>query len=88
VDDNEVKNTQTELAQFNQQSGRRIPKSKIPPASCDNHWIFGSALQHGDSRSYEDLYAAGDPVYKSLDPRLRDFFHSAFPSEYLTRGHN
>ncbi|KAJ7300529.1 hypothetical protein DFH08DRAFT_919254 [Mycena albidolilacea] len=66
-------------------SGRRIPKSKIPPASRDNHWIFGSALRRGDSRSYEDLYAAGDPVYKSFDPRLRDFLHNAFPSEYLTQ---
>ncbi|KAJ7320983.1 hypothetical protein DFH08DRAFT_713341, partial [Mycena albidolilacea] len=62
VDDNEAKNTQTESAQFHQQSGRRIPKSKILPASCNNHWIFGSALRRGDSRSYEDLYAASDPI--------------------------
>jgi hypothetical protein len=85
VDKNEAKNMQTESAQFHQQSGRCTPKSKIPPVSCDNHWIFGSVLRHGDSHSYKDLYAAGDPVYQSFDPRLRDFLHSEFLLEYLTQ---
>ncbi|KAJ7842571.1 hypothetical protein B0H14DRAFT_2586293 [Mycena olivaceomarginata] len=84
VDDNEATNQQNETAQFNQQSGRRIPKSKLPPASSDNQWIFGSVLRSGDSRSYQDLHAGGDPAYHSFDPRLRDFLHGQFPTEYLT----
>jgi hypothetical protein len=84
VNDQEATNVRKETAQFQQQSGLRIPKSKLPPASSDNHWIFGSVLRSGDSRSYEDLHAAGDPVYYSFDPRLRDFLHNEFPREYLT----
>ncbi|KAJ6461691.1 hypothetical protein C8R45DRAFT_841971, partial [Mycena sanguinolenta] len=84
VDDQEATNVRKETAQFQQQSGRLIPKSKLPPASSDNHWIFGSVLRSGDSRSYEDLHAADDPVYHSFDPRLRDFLHNQFPGEYLT----
>jgi hypothetical protein len=84
VDNQDATNVWKETAQFQQQSGRRIPKSKPPPASSDSHWIFGSVLRNGDSRSYEDLHAVGDPVYHSFDPRLRDFLHNQFPSEYLT----
>ncbi|KAK7002081.1 hypothetical protein R3P38DRAFT_2557403, partial [Favolaschia claudopus] len=46
-----------------------------------NQWIFGSPLQYGDSRSYEDLYGGNNPVYRELDPRLRDFLHNQFPEE-------
>ncbi|KAJ7215965.1 hypothetical protein GGX14DRAFT_359331, partial [Mycena pura] len=77
--------THEETAQFHAGgSARAIPKSKLPPAAADNHWIFGSALRHGDSRSYEDLYAAGDPVFRDFDPRLRTFLHDQFPLEFLT----
>ncbi|KAK7026997.1 hypothetical protein R3P38DRAFT_2527180, partial [Favolaschia claudopus] len=47
-------------------------------------WIFGSPLQYGDSRSYEDLHGGNNPIYRALDPRLREFLHSQFPDEYLT----
>ncbi|KAJ7461103.1 hypothetical protein FB451DRAFT_1341275 [Mycena latifolia] len=77
VDDSEAKklNERKETAQFKQQSGRRLPRSKLPPTSCDNQWIFGSVLRSGDSRSYEDLHAGDDLAYRSFDPRLRDFLH-------------
>ncbi|KAJ6536938.1 hypothetical protein B0H19DRAFT_1079337 [Mycena capillaripes] len=38
--DHEAMNEGKETAQFKQQSGRRIPRSKLPPASGDNQWIF------------------------------------------------
>ncbi|KAK6996123.1 hypothetical protein R3P38DRAFT_3287864 [Favolaschia claudopus] len=79
-------NTKKEVdaSQFKQGSARRIPNSRIPPGNGENQWIFGSPLQHGDSRSYEDLYGGNNPVYRSLDHRLRDFLHSQYPDEYLT----
>ncbi|KAJ6534415.1 hypothetical protein B0H19DRAFT_1324155, partial [Mycena capillaripes] len=80
-DDNEAMEDTT---QFKQKSGRRIPRSKLSPASRDNQWIFGSVLRCGDSRSYEDLHAGENPAYRSFDPRLRDFLHGQFPTEYLT----
>ncbi|KAJ7613048.1 hypothetical protein FB45DRAFT_759393 [Roridomyces roridus] len=77
--------TREEAAQFGVRgTGRTIPKSKLPPVDADNQWIFGSPLRHGDSRSYEDLYAAGDPVFRNFDSRLRAFLHQQFPTEYLT----
>ncbi|KAJ7840312.1 hypothetical protein B0H14DRAFT_3696576 [Mycena olivaceomarginata] len=86
VDDNEATNQQSKTAQFKQQLGRHIPKSKLPPASSDNQWIFGSVLRSGDSHSYQDLHADGDPAYHSFDLQLRDFLHGQFPAEYLTAG--
>ncbi|KAJ7820214.1 hypothetical protein B0H14DRAFT_2600079 [Mycena olivaceomarginata] len=71
VDENEATNQQRETGQCKQQSELRIPKSKLPPASCDNQWIFGSVLQSGDRRSYQDLHAGDDPAYRLFDPRLR-----------------
>ncbi|KAK6974785.1 hypothetical protein R3P38DRAFT_2749785, partial [Favolaschia claudopus] len=51
---------------------------------ADNQWIFGSPLQYSDSRSYEDFHGGNNPIYRALDPRLREFLHSQFPDEYLT----
>ncbi|KAJ6527660.1 hypothetical protein B0H19DRAFT_1083755 [Mycena capillaripes] len=73
-----------DTAQFKQKSGRRIPRSKLPPASRDNQWIFGSVRRCGDSRSYEDLHANYNVAYRSFDTWLRDFLHGQFPTEYLT----
>ncbi|KAK6984149.1 hypothetical protein R3P38DRAFT_3232422 [Favolaschia claudopus] len=81
--DSENSKKAVDAAQFKQGSARRIPKSRISPAKGENQWIFGSPLQHGDSRSYEDLHGGDDPVYRSLDSRLRDFLHSQYPDEYL-----
>ncbi|KAK6997279.1 hypothetical protein R3P38DRAFT_3624578 [Favolaschia claudopus] len=57
-------NTKKEVdaSQFKQGSARRIPNSRIPPGNGENQWIFGSPLQHGDSRSYEDLYGGNNPI--------------------------
>ncbi|KAJ7221520.1 hypothetical protein GGX14DRAFT_353256, partial [Mycena pura] len=65
-----------EAQQFRDGVGRRIPRSKISPGSPANDWILGSALRSGDSRSYEDLHARDDPLFRDFDPRLRDFLHS------------
>ncbi|KAK6971639.1 hypothetical protein R3P38DRAFT_2813638 [Favolaschia claudopus] len=82
-DESDAEKKTAELTQFRQApvSARRVPKSKIPLASDSNQWIFGSPLQYGDSRSYEDLYGGNNPVYRELDPRLRDFLHNQFPEE-------
>ncbi|KAK6997127.1 hypothetical protein R3P38DRAFT_2798665 [Favolaschia claudopus] len=82
-DESDAEKKTAELTQFRQAPGsaRRVPKSKIPLASDSNQWIFGSPLQYGDSRSYEDLYGGNNPVYRELDPRLRDFLHNQFPEE-------
>ncbi|KAF8182254.1 hypothetical protein K438DRAFT_1975779 [Mycena galopus ATCC 62051] len=80
----EDKELDEEEQQFQEDSRRRIPHSKLAPGSPDNQWIFGSALQYGDSRSYEDLYAPNNPVYHFFDDRLRNFLHDTFPDEYLT----
>jgi hypothetical protein len=61
VDNQETTNVRKETAQFQQQSGRHIPKSKLLPASSDNHWIFGSVLWSWDSRSYEDFMPPAIP---------------------------
>ncbi|KAJ7898314.1 hypothetical protein B0H14DRAFT_3080816 [Mycena olivaceomarginata] len=63
VDDNEATNQQSETAQFKQQSGRRIPKSKLPPASSDNQWIFGSSKD--DWMECEDILRCNNNWYKS-----------------------
>ncbi|KAK7029209.1 hypothetical protein R3P38DRAFT_3267043 [Favolaschia claudopus] len=82
--DTDATNQEADVAQFKQGSARRVPKSRIPPANGENQWIFGSPLQYGDSRSYEDLHGGNNPIYRALDPRLREFLHSQFPDEYLT----
>ncbi|KAK7020981.1 hypothetical protein R3P38DRAFT_3397478 [Favolaschia claudopus] len=82
--DTDATNQEADVAQFKQGSARRVPKSRIPPANGENQWIFGSPLQYGDSRSYEDLHGGNNSIYRALDPRLREFLHSQFPDEYLT----
>ncbi|KAK7025788.1 hypothetical protein R3P38DRAFT_3269427 [Favolaschia claudopus] len=82
--DTDATNQEADVAQFKQGSARRVPKSRIPPANGENQWIFGSPLQYGDSRSYEDSHGGNNPIYRALDPRLREFLHSQFPDEYLT----
>ncbi|KAK7020915.1 hypothetical protein R3P38DRAFT_3397467 [Favolaschia claudopus] len=82
--DTDATNQEADVAQFKQGSARRVPKSRISPANVENQWIFGSPLQYSDSRSYEDLHGGNNPIYRALDPRLREFLHSQFPDEYLT----
>ncbi|KAJ7204969.1 hypothetical protein GGX14DRAFT_645516 [Mycena pura] len=76
-----------EAAQFRDGSSRRIPKSKLPPGCHADSWVLGSVGPHGDSRSYEEIHAAGDPLYRDFDPRLREFVRGCFPHEYLAYQH-
>ncbi|KAJ7899230.1 hypothetical protein B0H14DRAFT_2674128 [Mycena olivaceomarginata] len=83
-DRDEEEDIHDEGLQFKVRLGGRVPRSKLPPGSANNHWIFGSPFRHGDSGSYEDLYAQNDPVYRNFDPRLREFLSLEFPEERLS----
>ncbi|KAJ7671000.1 hypothetical protein B0H14DRAFT_2657553, partial [Mycena olivaceomarginata] len=61
-DRDEEEDIHDEGLQFKVRLGGRVPRSKLPPGSANNHWIFGSPFRHGDSGSYEDLYAQNDPI--------------------------
>ncbi|KAF7332654.1 hypothetical protein MKEN_00148200 [Mycena kentingensis (nom. inval.)] len=72
-----------ESAQFRDGSTRKIPRSKLKPASTADNWVLGSTYRYGDSRSYEDLHEPNDPAYRDFDPRLRRFLRDAFPDEHV-----
>ncbi|KAF7325233.1 hypothetical protein MKEN_00567800 [Mycena kentingensis (nom. inval.)] len=79
----EMDHLQKDAAQFRHGAERKIPRSKIPPASLTDNWVLGSALRAGDSRSYEDLHAKDDALFRNFDPRLRSFLQATFPLEAL-----
>ncbi|KAJ7668279.1 hypothetical protein B0H14DRAFT_2658002 [Mycena olivaceomarginata] len=83
-DRDEEKDIHNEGLQFKVRLGGRVPRSKLPPSSANNHWIFGSPFRHGDSGSYEDLYAQNGPVYRNFNLQLREFLLLEFPEEQLS----